>query len=416
MAISKIILNGVTQMDLTSDTVAASNLISPNTAHGADGNQVTGTATGGISGTYMFPLVLNNDDIYVPTITDFTEVKNAQDVQYLTLYGYNVAGAVFAYASYYENYEGYSECVTYGYTKYFSDYDTGGDSRNYGKASVYVTYGYYNGVLKTDYTVYKEAYNTSGATATADKILSGYSAYGPNGIIDGTASAGSEPNLQAKTNISPTTSSQTITADSGYDGLSSVQINAMPTGTAGTPTATKGTVSNHSVTVTPSVTNTAGYISSGTKTGTAVTVSASELVSGSETKTANGTYDVTNLASLVVNVPTGSTKNVQYYMGADSVAAGSYTATDVTLTVSKTGTYKVSWMGWRSTSSGTSGSQLYINGTAYGSANTTFTGNYGQAITLTGVSLTKSDVLVVRARSRNTSYYMYVGNLIIEEQ
>lgn len=108
---------------------------------------------------------------------------------------------------------------------------------------------------------------------------------------------------QAKTNISPTTSSQTIRPDSGYDALSSVQINAMPTGTAGTPTATKGTVSNHSITVTPSVTNTTGYITGSTKTGTAVTVSASELVSGSETKTANGTYNVTNLASLVVNIP-----------------------------------------------------------------------------------------------------------------
>ena len=71
---------------------------------------------------------------------------------------------------------------------------------------------------------------------------------------------------------------------------------------AGTPTATKGSVSNHAVTVTPSVTNTAGYIAGGTQTGTAVTVSASELVSGSETKTANGTYDVTNLASLVVDI------------------------------------------------------------------------------------------------------------------
>lgn len=70
--------------------------------------------------------------------------------------------------------------------------------------------------------------------------------------------------------------------------------------TAGTPTATKGSVSNHSVSVTPSVTNTAGYIAGGTKTGTAVTVSASELVSGGETKTANGTYDVTNLASVTV--------------------------------------------------------------------------------------------------------------------
>lgn len=165
-------------------------------------------------------------------------------------------------------------------------------------------------------------------TATAADVASGKYFYTAAGVkTEGTSSGGGgqvvvvdttdpgggtirtitaiEVSLQAKTNINPTTSSQTIEPDQGYTGLSSVQINAMPSGTAGTPTATKGTVSNHSVTVTPSVTNTTGYITGSTKTGTAVTVSASELVSGSETKTANGTYDVTNLASLVVNVSGG---------------------------------------------------------------------------------------------------------------
>lgn len=127
--------------------------------------------------------------------------------------------------------------------------------------------------------------------------------------IEKQVSSGGGGNYQAKTNISPTTSSQTIYPDTGYDALSSVQINAMPSGTAGTPTATKGTVSNHSVSVMPSVTNTTGYITGSTINGTAVSVSASELVSGSETKTANGIYDVTNLAQLVVNV-SGGTSNV----------------------------------------------------------------------------------------------------------
>lgn len=134
---------------------------------------------------------------------------------------------------------------------------------------------------------------------------------------------------QAKTNIAPTTSSQTITPDSGYDALSSVQINAMPTGTAGTPTATKGSVSNHSVSVTPSVTNTTGYITGSTKTGTAVTVSASELVSGSETKTANGTYDVTNLASLVVAVPF-----VTYYTSSSAPSSSQGSNGDIWLVTS----------------------------------------------------------------------------------
>lgn len=122
--------------------------------------------------------------------------------------------------------------------------------------------------------------------------------------------------VPANTAITPTTSTQTI-GGANYMMEGAVTVSAMPTGTAGTPTATKGTVSNHAVTVTPSVTNTTGYITGSTKTGTAVTVSASELVSGSETKTENGTYNVTNLASLVVAVPI-----VTYYTGS-SVPASS---------------------------------------------------------------------------------------------
>lgn len=171
---------------------------------------------------------------------------------------------------------------------------------------------------------------------------------------------GGEPTLQTKTaTYNPTESEQTatITADSGYDGLASVGITvnavsstyvgsgitrrsssdltasgatvtvpsgyyssqsskAVASGTAGTPTATKGSVSNHSISVTPSVTNTTGYISGGSKTGTALTVSASELVSGSETKTENGTYNVVNLSSLVVAIPI-----VTYYTGSSTPAS-----------------------------------------------------------------------------------------------
>lgn len=90
-------------------------------------------------------------------------------------------------------------------------------------------------------------------------------------------------------------------------GIYSIQAAAqVADGTAGTPTATKGTVSSNSVSVTPSVTNTTGYITGSTITGTPVTVTAAELVSGNLSLTANTTNaDCTNYATVTVNVSGG---------------------------------------------------------------------------------------------------------------
>jgi len=208
---------------------------------------------------------------------------------------------------------------------------------------------------------------------------------------------------------------KTISAAGNTDVTNYATAN-VPAGTAGTPTATKGTVSNHSVTVTPSVTNSTGWITGSTKTGTAVTVTASELVSGSETKTANGTYDVTNLAQLVVNVSGGgSAKNIQVNSGSNSVRTNGYTSTGHSLTVAKTGTYKVSWTAWRSSSQGTMGTNLYRNGTA-GTAQQTWTNTYGQHIVLENQSYTADDVLTLYATAGSTSRYCWVAGLTIEEQ
>lgn len=140
--------------------------------------------------------------------------------------------------------------------------------------------------------------------------------------------------------------------------------------------------------------------------------------SGTLSITTNGTHSVQGYENVDVNVSGGggSTKNIQAYMGYATVTSTSYTATAVSLTVAKTGSYKVSWMGYRNTNSGTNGSQLYIGTTAYGSAQTTFVNTYGQSVTLSNVSLTQGQTITVRARARSTSYVMGVGNLIIEEQ
>lgn len=208
---------------------------------------------------------------------------------------------------------------------------------------------------------------------------------------------------------------QTIKPDANFDGLSQVSVPGISKTYVGS-----GVTKQAGKTVTPTKSQQTA-VASGVYTTGAVNVGAipSEYIvpSGSETKTQNGTYDVTSLAELVVNVSGGggATKNVQAYHGYATVSATSYTATAVSLTVAKTGTYKVSWMGWRSTNSGTSGSQLYIGNTAYGSANTSFLNTYGHSVVLNNVSLTAGQTITVRARARSTSYVMAVGNLIIEE-
>ena len=117
----------------------------------------------------------------------------------------------------------------------------------------------------------------------------------------------STPNLQSKSGINPSTSSQTITADSGYDGLSSVQINAMPIGSASllpNVMGTSATVStgtntltlSKQITITPYVEP--GYISSGEATECTVSLTASVTTKSAATITptkstqtiASGTY------------------------------------------------------------------------------------------------------------------------------
>lgn len=166
--------------------------------------------------------------------------------------------------------------------------------------SVTNTTGYITGGTKTGTAV----------SVSASELVSGTKTINANGTgIDvinyASVNVSVTPTVQTKSKTytpSLVEQTDTILPDTGYAALSEVDItiDAMPTGSAGTPTATKGTVSNHSVTVTPSVTNTTGYITGGTKTGTAVTVNASELVSGTYSVTSSGTKDVTNYASASV--------------------------------------------------------------------------------------------------------------------
>ena len=196
--------------------------------------------------------------------------------------------------------------------------------------------------------------DTSDATATADEIFAGETAYTADGKITGTftideelttqddliaqiqtalqnKASASEPVLQEKT-VSPSTSSQTVTPDSDYDGLSKVTVNAMPTATQATPTISVSTSGE----ITASATQSAGYVASGTKSATqqlttqsGVTIIPSKntqiavaqgryttgnvtvapipdsyiMPSGTKTVTTNGTHNVSSYINVEVAVP-----------------------------------------------------------------------------------------------------------------
>lgn len=383
----------ITAVDISSDTVDAAHLLSGYTAHDSTGTAITGSYVPQTSNDFVVTLTKNAQTGYWEPDKTVAEVY-AADQAGKTIGVVPPEEYSFIYPVYI--FELSSSKIRYA----VDEFVTGQDGDYYWEKYFKIAS---DGTITFEGSSYFRS--TTDGTATAADVASGKIFYSASGRETGSATSRTSSDL--------TVSGATVTAPAGF--YASSASKTVASGTAGTPTATKGTVSNHSVTVTPSVTNTTGYITGSTKTGTAVTVSASELVSGSETKTANGTYDVTNLASLVVNVSGGGGKNVQYNSGAASAHATTYTSTGISITVSKTGTYNVSWMAWRSSSQGAMGTNLYKNGNA-GTNQTTWTNTYGQHISLTNQSYTAGDVLTLYATSGSNTRYCWAGNLIIEEQ
>lgn len=173
---------------------------------------------------------------------------------------------------------------------------------------------------------------------------------------------------QEKT-VTPTTTAQEITADSGFDGLSKVIVNGVPAGSVSVNTPTV----NSSGLITASVTVGEGYVSgntvsrtkqlatqdektvtptkaeqtaveSGIYTTGAVKVAAIPdqyiIPSGIKTITENGEVDVTSFSSVMVNVAGGSGGG-SLPSGISAIATGEYTVSTDFATTKQTVTHNL---------------------------------------------------------------------------
>ncbi len=169
---------------------------------------------------------------------------------------------------------------------------------------------------------------TSDADATAADMLNGKTAYVNASKVTGSIATKSSSDLTALYD--------TVTVPAGYYASNASKAISPATIDEHSATVVKNT-STHVATITPYfISENGGYLEPDEYTGTASTVSASELVSGSETKTANGTYDVTNLAQLIVNVSGGGGSGLTLLAtkSLGTISTSSTTATDTGQTVS----------------------------------------------------------------------------------
>lgn len=157
-------------------------------------------------------------------------------------------------------------------------------------------------------------------------------------------------------------------------------------------------------------------------TSTNQTIAAQQYLSGAQTILGDANLVASNIKKDVVLfedtegeiIGTYETKNVQVNYLVASTTNTSYTASSVTITVAKAGTYEIHFAVWKSNNSTNSTGRVYLNGTALTSTITS-RGNYGERHDISSQVLSKDDVLTIYVKSSSTSYTTYAGYLSIIE-
>lgn len=296
--------------DVTDTTATASDVLSGKWLHLADGSFVQGTNSGGSGDGYVWQdgngYVHLSDEQGTQTIIDALTVSSSGTTAAPTGHAYSPVTVPSGTAS---------TPATSVTANPSISVSSGGLITATASATKSVTPSVSAGWVSsgTAGTITVSGSNTSQlstqAGATITPTESEQTAVASGKYTTGAIKVGAISNMYVGTGIARRDSTDmvvsgaTVIAPGGFYSLDGVATVA--SGTEGTPTATRGTVSNHAISVTPSVTNTGGYISGSTKTGTAVTVTASELASGTKSITSNGSnIDVVGYQYATVNVPT----------------------------------------------------------------------------------------------------------------